>query len=213
MTFVTDNLQTDPVRSRQRSSRMTFEEYLNYDDGSDIRYELVKGGLVAMSPPTWLHFLIVKFLEGIFEQEIKRLGCSWEVFRESGQQTGGDSSRLPDLSIVPFESIEFALDQSAVLTIAAILVVEVVSEITAAQDYREKVQEYQEIGVQEYWIADAAPFGVAKYIGSPKRPTLSVYHWVDGVYQVQRFQGDQSIVSPTFPALQLTANQVLCAGR
>jgi Uma2 family endonuclease len=217
MTFVTDNLQTnlqtDPVRSSKRSSGMTFEEYLNYDDGSDTRYELVKGELVAMSPPTWLHFLIVKFLERTFEQEIQRLGDGWEVFRECGQQTSGDSARLPDLSIVPFEAIECALDQSAVLTIAAILVVEVVSESTAAQDYREKVQEYQEKGIREYWIVDADPFGAAKYIGSPKRPTVSVYHWIDGVYQVQRFQGDQPIVSPTFPELNLTADQVLGAGR
>lgn len=111
-----------------------------------------------------------------------------------------------------FDAISSNLDQTAVLTIAAFLVVEVVSDSTA-QDYREKVTEYQNKGIREYWIADPDPFGAAKYIGSPKRPTVSVYSLVEGVYQVERFQGSDRILSPTFPALQLTAEQILRAGR
>lgn len=30
------------------SQKMTLEEYLNYDDGTDTRYELVNGELIAM---------------------------------------------------------------------------------------------------------------------------------------------------------------------
>jgi hypothetical protein len=29
---------------------MTLEDYLNYDDGTDTRYELVNGELIAMPP-------------------------------------------------------------------------------------------------------------------------------------------------------------------
>ena len=77
--------------------------------------------------------------------------------------------------IVPTDFVDAELDQSAVLVSAAFLVVEVVSESTAAVDYREKVAEYQAIGIPEYWIVDPDPFGAAKYIGSPKRPTVSIY--------------------------------------
>lgn len=31
--------------------RLTFKEYLDYGDGTDNRYELVQGELVAMTPP------------------------------------------------------------------------------------------------------------------------------------------------------------------
>lgn len=192
--------------------RLTFEEYLDYDDGTDNRYELVRGELVAMTPPSWLHLRIARYLEGIFNRELERLNYAWEAFREPGQQTEENSSRLPDIAIVSVDEIESALEQSAVLTVAALLVVEIVSQSTAAQDYREKVREYAAKGIMEYWIVDPDPFGAAKYIGSPKLPTVSVYHLVNGSYQVQRFQGSQPITSPTFPDLALTAEQVLQAG-
>jgi Uma2 family endonuclease len=166
-----------------------------------------------MNPPTWLHFLIAKFLERAFDDEIARLQQPWLVLQGAGQQTTVDSSRLPDISVMSSKSIEDYLDQSAVLTVASLLVVEIASEGTATQDYREKVKEYQDKGIREYWIADPDPFGASKYIGSPKLPTVSVYSLVDGVYQVNRFRGSDRVVSPTFPELQLTAEQVLKAGR
>jgi Uma2 family endonuclease len=199
-------------RSPTTTQPMTFAAYLDYNDGTAIRYELVKGELLAMSPPTWLHLRIARYLEGIFNQAIVHQGAPWEAFREPGQQTAASSARLPDVAIVPIAAVEAALEQSAVLTVAALLIVEIVSDSTATQDYREKVQEYQDKGIPEYWIVDPDPFGAAKYIGSPKRPTVSVYHLVDRTYQVQRFQGDQVVISPTFPDLNLTATQILKAG-
>ncbi len=41
---------------------MTLEEYLNYDDGSDTRYELVNGDLIAMPPESRLNIEIAIFL-------------------------------------------------------------------------------------------------------------------------------------------------------
>lgn len=67
--------------------RLTFEQYLNYDDATDNRYELVRGQLQLMNPPTLLHIKIAKFLERQFDREIERLGYFWEAFREVGQQT------------------------------------------------------------------------------------------------------------------------------
>jgi Uma2 family endonuclease len=195
------------------TNRMTIEEYQTYDDGTDSRHELVRGELVAMSPPTWLHIAIAKYLERIFDQEIERLGYDWEAFREPGQQTEESSARVPDLAVVPRAFVQQTLNQSAILTTAAFLVVEVVSESTVVEDYRDKLKEYQEIGIQEYWVVDPVPFGAAKYIGAAKLPTVSVYHLVEGQYQVSLYQDEQIILSPTFPALNLTAAKVLKAGK
>ena len=193
--------------------RMTLQEYLTYDDGTNTCFELVKGELIPMSPPSWLHLRIARYLEGAFNREIDRLGLKWEAFQETGQQTDENSARRPDVAIVPSDFVDAELDQSAVLVSAAFLVVEVVSERTATADYREKVAEYQAIGIPEYWIVDPDPFGAAKYIGSPKRPTVSVYRSVNGNYEVTRYQGNDAIVSPTFPELNLTVTNVLNAGR
>lgn len=195
------------------TARMTIEAYQTYDDGSDTRYELVQGELVPMSPPTWLHLAIAKYLERIFDQEIERLGYDWEAFREPGQQTEESSARVPDVAIVPTDFVEQTLNQSAILTTAAFLVVEVVSESTVVEDYRDKLKEYQEIGIKEYWVVDPVPFGAAKYIGTAKLPTVSVYHLIEDEYQVSLYQDEQLILSPTFPNLNLTANQVLKAGK
>lgn len=195
------------------AKKLSFEDYLKFCETSQEPYELVRGELQLMTPPTWIHFLITDYLATSFKHEIAQIGHSWIVVQGAGQQTTEDTSRLPDVSIVPFDVISNSLDQTAVSTIAALLVVEVVSDSTALQDYREKVTEYQTKGIREYWIADPDPFGAAKYIGSPKRPTVSVYSLVDGIYQVKRFQGDDRIFSPTFPALQLTAEQILRAGK
>lgn len=195
------------------AKKLTFKEYLDFCETSQERYELVRGELQRMTSPTWLHFLIAKFIERVFDAEIARLQHPWIVVQGAGQQTTDDSSRLPDVSIVPFDAISDCLDQTAVLTVPAVLVVEVVSDSTALQDYREKVTEYQNKGIREYWVVDSDPFGAAKYIGSPKRPIVSVYSLVEGVYQVKRFQESNRVISPTFPDLQFTAEQILQAGR
>ncbi|MBE9012929.1 Uma2 family endonuclease, partial [Pseudanabaenaceae cyanobacterium LEGE 13415] len=157
------------------AKKLTFDEYLQFCETSQERYELVRGELQLMTSPTWLHFLIADYLVTVFKQEIAQGGQSWLVVQGTGQQTTNDTSRLADVSIVPFDAISNSLDQTAVLTIAALLVAEVVSDSTALQDYREKVEEYQNKEIREYWIADPDPFGAAKYIGTPKRPTVSAY--------------------------------------
>lgn len=105
----------------------SFEEYLNYDDGIDRRYELVLGKLEIMNPPTVRHFLIAKFLEQIFDRQIARSDRDWLCFREAGIRTGWQKSRLPDLSIVERNSALELLDNSAVFQTTPYLIVEIVS--------------------------------------------------------------------------------------
>lgn len=61
----------------------TFEEYLNYDDGTDIRYELEDGILLEMPPASDSHEAIITFLLLHLYQEIRRVNLNWEV-RPSG---------------------------------------------------------------------------------------------------------------------------------
>ena len=79
---------------------LTFEEYLDYQDGTDNHYELVSGKLIIMNPPTVRHFLIAKFLERIFDREIDKKNLDWLCFREAGIRTGYQKSRLPNLFII-----------------------------------------------------------------------------------------------------------------
>jgi Uma2 family endonuclease len=51
------------------TKKLTFAEYLKYDDGTDTQYELVDGELIPMSLGTGKHGGISKFLERTFDDE------------------------------------------------------------------------------------------------------------------------------------------------
>ena len=195
--------------------RLNFEEYVDFcaQTESNERYELVRGELKLMTPPDWQHVKIAKFLERLFDAEIEKMGEPWEAFRETGQRTEGDSSRLPDVSVVPTDAIAQYLKQTAILEVPAILVVEIVSPSSTSEDYSEKMREYQALQIPDYWIADYEAIGAAKYLGFPKKPTLTINQLINGAYQGRQFRGGDRVVSPTFPELQVTAQQILNAGQ
>ena len=121
-----------------------------------------------------------------------------------------ESSRKAD--IVVFAKEEWArMRQSSASAAAYIpppLVIEVVST-NWRDDYRIKLNEYETLGVPEYWIIDYAGLGGVQYIGSPKQPTVTINCLIEGEYQAQRYQAEDVMVSPMFPQLQLTTLQIV----
>jgi len=78
-------------------------------------------------------------------------------------------------------------------------------------DYFTKLLDYKEIGIKACWIVDYLSLGAKRLIGNPKQPTVLVHSWVEGEYLVNLFRGNQRVVSPTFPELEVTANQIFQA--
>lgn len=91
------------------------------------------------------------------------------------------------------------------------LVVEVVST-NWRDDYYEKYSDYEALGIAEYWIVDYAALGSRNFIGDPKQPTISICSLVAGEYQVKPFGLGDRLLSPTFPHLTLTVDQILQSG-
>lgn len=182
------------------TKRLTFEDYLAHDDGTDNHYELVDGQLILMNPPRTEHFLITKFLEQQLDHEIQRLAMPWLAFREAGVRTAISKSRLTDLCIVTREQARELLGQSAVFQTPPKLIIEVVSPDSITRDYRYKRSEYAVAEVPEYWIVD------------PLTAKVTVLQWEEGFYEETVFVGEQAIASPTFPDFQLTVAQILDAG-
>lgn len=177
----------------------SFEEYLTYDQGTDNRYELVRGRLVLMTPPTVIHLLIAKFIERVLDAEISRLSLPLVVFREAGVQTEFDSSRLPDVCVVTEQEVSELMNKPAVFREPSRLAVEVVSPSSVKRDYEEKLLEYANKGIPEYWIVD------------PIKNRVTVCRLINGCYELFVFTGDQQITSYTFPELNLTVKQILAA--
>ncbi|QSJ21080.1 Uma2 family endonuclease [Nostoc sp. UHCC 0702] len=71
------------------------------------------------------------------------------------------------------------------------------------------MDEYQRLGISEYWIVDYLAVGSRNYLGNPKLPTVFVYLLDEnGVYQSTAYRGTDSIVSRTFPELSVRVNQI-----
>jgi Uma2 family endonuclease len=198
MTMTTDRSQTDAA------ALMTLEDYLNYDDGTDTRYELVAGQLVAMPTESDLNDCIASFLYAYFlELDVSYACLSMKAQIEVGGRYA--NARQPDLMVLSDEA-EIALRGAKQRLITfdmppPLLVVEVVSPKQESRDYRHKRTEYAGRHIPEYWIVD------------PIAQKVTVLEWVDGLYEEQVYVGGAAIVSPAFPSLNLTAIKVLTAGR
>ncbi len=193
----------------------TFEEFLNWDDGSGRSFELVNGVAMPLSEPTAKHEDIVDGLCRLLVDYCQSLSLPY-VPRQSKQvrlnadKSENESSRKADIVVFAKEEWE-RMRQSSASAAAYIpppLVIEVVST-NWRDDYRIKLNEYETLGILEYWIVDYAGLGGVQYIGSPKQPTVTVNRLIDGEYQAQRYQGEATISSPTFPHLELVNAQIV----
>ncbi|BAU43673.1 Uma2 family endonuclease [Leptolyngbya sp. O-77] len=194
---------------------LTFEEFLNWDDGSGRSFELVNGVAMPLSEPTAKHEdvveglcrLLVDHCQSLKLPYVPRQGKQVRLVARSGEP---QSSRKADIVVFAKEEWDRMRESSAPAAayIPPPLVIEVVST-NWRDDYRIKLNEYETLGILEYWIVDYAGLGGVQYIGSPKQPTITVNSLIDGEYQAQQYQGETSIVSPTFPQLQLAIAQII----
>ncbi|HEY9831160.1 MAG TPA: Uma2 family endonuclease, partial [Stenomitos sp.] len=164
---------------------LTFKEFLNWDDGSGRSFELVNGVAMPLSEPTAKHEDVVDGLCRLLVVHCQSLNLPY-VPRQSKQVRlnpvgENESSRKADIVVFAREEWE-RMRQSSASAAAYIpppLAIEVVST-NWRDDYRIKLNEYETLGILEYWIVDYAGLGGVQYIGSPKQPTVTVNRLIDG---------------------------------
>jgi Uma2 family endonuclease len=195
---------------------LNFEEFLACY-GGDRRYELIDGEVFDLEP-TGLHEEVAAFITAKICVQIETKGLPWFVLQRGLLRPAniGMTAFRPDVAVVNRDELtkEPLWTEQSILTLGSSikLVAEVVSS-NWQNDYARKVEDYAVLGIPEYWIADYAGLGGTRHIGKPKQPTLSICTLVNGEYEIQKLRGNQTIFSPTFPDLKLTAEQVLQAGR
>ncbi|BAZ32851.1 hypothetical protein NIES4074_53580 [Cylindrospermum sp. NIES-4074] len=196
------------------SQKLNFEQFIENLPDEESRYELVNGEIVRILA-TRQHDDIADFIADTLNVEVKRQQLNYRVsgriMIKTTNANGQEQGRQPDVSVVD-KTIWFAnrAAYSALLEPLQ-LAVEVISS-NWEDDYIDKLDEYQRLGISEYWIVDYLALGSRSYLGKPKIPTVFVYLLDEnGIYQSQAFRGNETIVSRTFPQLQLTAEQVFTA--
>ncbi len=192
--------------------KMSFEEYLSLDASADLPegfFEFVDDGLRQLRTKAGDDVVIINSL--FFQMVATNLIPARLIIIHSGEvevpvlQKGDPRTRMPDLFILRQEHLQLTRRR---LTITRdmpppLLIVEVVSPGNANQqrDYDRKRQQYEELGVLEYWLID------------PHQHVITVLELQNGLYaEVGQFGGSDRILSPNFPQLTLTTDQVLTAG-
>ena len=187
------------------TQKFTFEQYLSYEDGTDVQYELVDGELVPISLGTGKHGNVIWFLGKQFDELIASTERSW-VSRSSviGVQSprgrAWETSRIPDIVVLPLAQWEAMASREAVIRMnepPPLLVVEVVSPSTKSDDYRSKRGEYGFLEIPEYWIVD------------PLVEKVTVCVVENQFYDATEFIGDDPIQSTVFPELNLNTDQIM----
>lgn len=184
------------------TQKMTLEDFLAYDNGTENLYELENGELISMPSESEINRRIAAFLFAYFIQlgiPAYRLTMKTEV-AVSGSRV---SVRVPDLLLLSEElatELEGATRSIVMMDMAPpLLAVEVVSPKQENRDYRYKRTEYAARGIAEYWIVD------------PLAQKVTILEWVEGLYEEKFYMGDSKIESSIFKNLELTVDRLLQA--
>jgi Uma2 family endonuclease len=179
---------------------LSFEDYLAYDDGSEKWYELFNGELIEVPPESGENVqianrLFLQFSLLLGTDHVRGQGLELEVL-------GEPKNRYPDLTILRTEHIQQLQKRNTIRLAMAppILVAEVVSpgELQRERDYRAKRQQYQALGIPEYWIVDPALQQITILV-------LQDFEYIEqGV-----FREEQPLQSRQFPDLFITSAKIL----
>lgn len=205
-----------PFMTQTVAKLFTFDEFIEWYPDSLSKYELHNGVIVEMAKPRGKHGnvtgFIIEELVLLFNQIAKR--GVWTIPREAIVKPSSESGYEPDIIVLNQETIatETRWESESIIENASSvkLIVEVVST-NWRDDYHLKYVDYEVMGIPEYWIVDYAGLGGRNFIGSPKQPAIFVCELIEGEYQMTQFRGNTPIVSPTFPQLNLTAQQIFDA--
>ncbi|RUT06797.1 hypothetical protein DSM106972_030540 [Dulcicalothrix desertica PCC 7102] len=190
--------------------KLTFEQFLEQCLEEGL-YELVDGEIVEMRP-TRQHDDTADYTADSYQEEIKRLNLNYVVKTTTAIQTttsyGVVQGRKPDVSVIDKTVWRSDGSNYNALDVPIQLAVEVTST-NWEDDYIDKLDDYQRLGILEYWIIDYLAIASRQYLGNPKVPTVFVYLLDEnGKYQRAKYQGNDIIISRIFPELKLTVKEI-----
>lgn len=181
------------------TQRLTFEQYLEWDDSTDNRYELVDGRLTELPPESESNSSLANFLflqlvnAGVPFRQVHPHACEVQV---PVLQVGEPANRYPDVVILRKEHLELTRKRLTITCdmLPPHLVVEVVSpgEQNRVRDYDRKRIQYAARGIPEYWIVD------------PPARVVTVLALDRGRYlEMGKFAGNERILSPELTRMEM----------
>ena len=192
-----------------------YKNYQEYLDDESLaphgNYRLLSTGeLIEVAEENDLHIgialqlllLLAKIEGGIYAGRLRNGN------REIQVRPVGDNwvNRKPDLVVLQPEHLKTTRPTVLLDSVPPLFVAEVVSpggenSDNYQRDYVWKRQQYEELGILEYWVID------------PHRERITVLVLIKGAYKETVYQGDERIASSAFPGLMITAEAILNSDR
>jgi len=134
------------------AKRMTLAEFLVWDDGTDVRHELVDGQPCAMAPASGRHAVIQDNAGAVIRDKLRRDGPC-RVAHQAGLRLtvhGEDRYYVPDVAVTCHEVTDAPYIEEPKL------VVEIISPSTGRMDKDLKVPDYCTLeSLDEIWLIDS----------------------------------------------------------
>ena len=170
---------------------MTVEEFENLPD-SPYRQELIKGELLTMPPPNFLHGVIVANLAILLGHHIKANGLG-HLCAETGYKLESDPDTVlgPDVSFVSKERVDEAGD--GYYQGPPDLAIEVLSPGDRKGYVERKLAVYLETGTRSVWLVN------------PRRRTVEVVTSLDNRRMLHE---DDELVDDTVPGFRVKVSEI-----
>ena len=179
--------------SEVATKRMSLQEFLHWDDGTDTRYELIDGVPIAMAPPAEAHRILAVRLVSRTEATLQsRRPCNAQIEAGVLRPDRCDAYYVADVAVTcrPNEPGRQAIAEP-------ILIVEILSPSTERHDRRIKLPIYREIeSVQEILLIDSD-----SYYAEVHRRNAS--HWI-----IELVRGSGAVLSLSSVGLSLSMTEL-----
>ncbi len=211
MTVATD--RENPPALEVLPKPVTFDEFIAwYPQNSEFCYELRRGVIIEMPKPRGKHSLVGGDVAKKLNYAIDAADRPYLIPIECVIKIADDNGYEPDVIVLDRTALANEPRWESASTVEQAASIKLVIEVVSTNwqdDYEVKMAAYEALGIPEFWVIDYAGLGGIRHIGKPKQPTLTIATLIDGEYEIQMFRGDDRIVSPTFPDLNLTAAQIM----
>jgi Uma2 family endonuclease len=174
---------TDPEK------KLTYQDYLEIPEEPGYRFEILEGILVKEPSPNVMHQRVSRRLQRILEDYFAESDPEGEIFNAPLDVTFHDITVVqPDLLYVSGKQKQIVKDVR--IDGPPALVVEILSPSSGRKDRLQKMQIYQKVQVQHYWLVD------------PQEKTLECFTLREGLYTLMATGMEEEVVAhPDFEGL------------
>ncbi len=177
--------------SEGTQKRLTYYDYLLLPEEVGYRFEILDGMLIKEPSPNVIHQRVSRRLQRILEDYFQEFDSEGEIFNAPLDVTFHDTTVVqPDLFYVA--GAQKMIVKTTRIDGPPTLIVEIMSPSSSRKDRLQKLQIYQDVPVQHYWLVN------------PEEKTLECFSLQDGVYAIVATGMDEDVVNhPAFTGLSI----------